>query len=99
MNLASATVIMSTQSRYRNVLTWPTSKTGAGCPSLVERNPCPLLGAPCKKHKWKPKRWSKCVLPTDASCGDGIRVRGKLNSCIVVSTYLLKQVFLQCSDI
>ena len=79
MNLASATVIMSTQSRYRNVLIWPTSKSGTSCPTLVERNPCPLLGAPCTKHKWKPQRWSKCVLPPDASCGDGVRVRGEFN--------------------
>ena len=77
MNLASATVIMSTQSRYRNVLTWPTPKSGTTCPTLVERNPCPLLGAPCTKHKWKPQNWSKCVLPPDASCGDGVRVRGE----------------------
>ena len=79
MNLASATVIMSTQSRYRNVLKWPTPKTGLRCPTLVERNPCPLLGAPCTRHKWKPKNWSTCILPPDASCGDGIRVRGKLS--------------------
>ena len=80
MNLASATVIMSTQSRYRNVLTWPTPKSGTPCPSLIERNPCPLLGASCKRHKWKPKVWSKCILPPDAGCGDGIRVRGKSTS-------------------
>ena len=80
MNLASATVIMSTQSRYRNVLTWPTPKSGTPCPSLIERNPCPLLGASCKRHKWKPKVWSKCLLPPDAGCGDGIRVRGKSTS-------------------
>ena len=85
MNLASATVIMSTQSRYRNVLRWP-AHNGTKCPNLNERNPCPLLGAPCTLHKWKPKKWSRCVLPLDASCGDGIRVRGKnLNrKCAVI---------------
>ena len=80
MNLASATVIMSTQSRYRNVLMWPTPQMGTPCPTLVERNPCPLLGAACTRHKWKPKNWSKCILPPDASCGDGIRVRGKFKN-------------------
>ena len=88
MNLASSTVIMSTQNRYRNVLQWP-SNNGTACPTLVQRNPCPLLGAPCTIHKWKPKPWSKCILPPDVTCGDGVRVRGKN----VHMAYWMKQIW------
>lgn len=77
MNLqVSATVIMSTQSRYRNVLRWPKAN-GTVCPHLVERNPCPLLGAPCTLYRWRPQNWSECILPPGKSCGEGVRVRGE----------------------
>ena len=73
--MSSFTVIMNTQSRYRRVLQSP-QHGGQDCPNLIDVRPCPLQsGHSCMALFWRPKSWSKCILPDEKTCGEGIRVR------------------------
>ena len=76
--MASFTVIMNTQSRYRQVLQWPRNG-GLQCARLIDVRPCPLQSSKsCQSTRrwWRPQPWSSCLLPPGKSCGEGIRARG-----------------------
>ena len=76
--MPSFTVIMNTQSRYRQVLQWP-QHGGLQCSRLIDVRPCPLQSSQsCQSARlwWRAQPWSSCLLPPGKSCGEGIQVRG-----------------------
>ncbi len=48
-----------------------------------------LQGTSCSRsYVWKPEEWSKCFLPDQMQCGEGIRTRGKkIHFYILLSTF------------
>ena len=76
--MPSFTVIMNTQSRYRQVIQSP-RHGGLHCPRLIDVRPCPLQSSQsCQSMRrwWRPQPWSSCLLPPGKSCGEGVQVRG-----------------------
>ena len=72
--MSSFTVIMNTQSRYRRILQ-SSQNGGQDCPNLIDVRPCPLQSShSCTNRFWKPREWSRCILPDGKTCGEGLRV-------------------------